>query len=400
MDAALTWSGESPSVLGTPARGMFSLRAEGTFLNHGSYGTCPKVVQEQQQRLRDELERHPDAFFERIKPAGGERAPRHVAAALARLVNTVPERIALVENATTGIQAVLNSAPLREGDEILITDQQYNAVRLGVLARCRQTGATARIVPIPLPTSPAEITQRVLEAAGGRTRLAILDHITSGSALVLPLDTLVPELHRRGIAVCIDGAHAIGQLPLDIPAIGADWYISNAHKWLYAPRGSALLWENASAAVSVQPVLTSHYVERGFPEAFDYVGTRDYTAWLATPAAIAFFERLGPAALWQHEALIVDTGSQAVQAAGAMPCGPRTMSAAMRAFILPQLRPATSDDAETLMRDLWERERIQIRCAPVAQQLLLRFCAQAYVSEQDVTHLGEALQRRGWPARA
>ena len=399
MDAALNLragadAGRAAPALGAPARALFSLRTEGTFLNHGSYGAVPKVVQAEQQRLREELERHPDAFFERIKPAAVERAPRQVAAALARLVNTTADRIALVENATTGIQAVLNSLPLAAGDEVLITDQQYNAVRLGVLARCRQSGATARIVHIPLPTTPADVTQRVLDATTARTRLAILDHLTSGSGLILPLDPLVPALRARGVAVCIDGAHAIGQLPLDLPAIGADWYVSNAHKWLYAPRGSALLWQNESPAVRVQPVLTSHYVERGFPESFDYVGTRDYTAWLATPAAIEFFEWLGPEEVWRHEAQLVDSGSIAMQRAGALPAGPRHMIAAMRAFLLPQRRPATAEDAEALMRDLWEQERIQIRCAVVAQQLLLRFCAQAYVSAEDLEHLGSALSRR------
>lgn len=399
MDAALNRPQASPPAFGAPARALFSLRPDGTFLNHGSYGACPKTVQAEQQRLREELERHPDAFFDRIKPIGAERAPRVVAAALARLAHTTPDRIALVENATSGMQAVLNSFPLSAGDEILITDQQYNAVRLGVRERCRRVGATFRVAHIPVPATPADIVQRVLDAAGPNIRLAILDHITSGSALVLPLGELVPELRRRGIAVCVDGAHAIGQLPLDIPAIGADWYASNAHKWLYAPRGSALLWESPSARVSVQPVLASHYIEHGFPEAFDYVGTRDYTAWLATTSAIEFLEWLQPPLLWQHEARVLDVGSRALEAAGGVAAGPRAMSASMRAFVLPQRRPAAESDPEAVMRTLWERERIQVRCALVGGKLLLRFCAQAYVSEDDVAGLGDALARHGWPDR-
>ena len=287
----------------------------------------------------------------------------------------------------------------RAGDEILATDHQYNAVRLAVEARCRDAGAVPRIAHLPLPTTGAEIAQRVLDAAGPRTKLVILDHITSPSALVMPLHLILPELRRRGIPVLVDGAHALGQLPLDLTSLGADWYVSNAHKWLYAPRGSAMLWAGEAVTASTRPVVTSHYIELGFPQSFDYVGTRDYTGFLAIPAAIRFFESLGPQRLWKHEARLVDVGTDALLAAGAMPVGPRELCAAMRAFVLPQRRDAAEADAASVMATLWERERIQIRCALVDGKLLLRFCAQAYVAEEDLVHLGEAIQRHGWPGR-
>lgn len=227
--------------LGRAARAHFLLRADGSFLNHGSYGACPRVVAEEQSRLRLEMESHPDAFMARMHPDRGIREPRRVAQQLAAFTGTTAERIALVENATTGVQAVLNSLPFGPGDHILVTDHQYNAVRLAVEARCRDTGATPVLVRIPLPTDADAIVERVLAAADERVKLVVLDHITSPSALVLPVEQLVPELRRRGIPVLIDGAHSIGQLPLQLDALGPDWYVTNMHKWAYAPRGSAML---------------------------------------------------------------------------------------------------------------------------------------------------------------
>jgi isopenicillin-N epimerase len=393
MDAAMN------TVFGRAMRGQFWLREDGSFLNHGSYGACPRVVVEEQLRLRAEMESHPDAFMARMYPDRDAREPRRVAQQLAAITGTTGERIALVENATTGVQAVLDSLPFGPGDHILVTDHQYNAVRLGVEARCRDTGATPVVVRIPLPTTADDIVERVLAAADERVRLVVLDHITSPSALVMPVERLIPELRRRGIPVLLDGAHAIGQLPLQLDALGADWYVSNMHKWAYAPRGSALLYASPAATPLTRPVLTSHYIGMGFPHSFDYVGTRDYTAWLAVPRALQFLRELDPAQLWAHEAHLVDTATTALLAAGAQAIAPSSLSAAMRAFLLPQRRPALDADAAQVIRTLWEKERIQIRCARIGGALLLRVCAQAYVATDEMQALGAALAKHGWPDR-
>jgi isopenicillin-N epimerase len=396
MDAAVNMNA---FALGHAARPHWMLRDDGSFLNHGSYGACPRVVLEEQSRLRAEMERHPDAFMARIHPDKRERAPRRVAECLAEFTGTIASRVALVENATTGVQAVLNSLPFGPGDHILITDHQYNAVRLAVEARCRDTGATPVVVRVPLPTDADAILERVLDAADQRVKLVVLDHITSPTALVFPVERLVPELRRRGIPLLLDGAHSIGQIPLALDALGADWYVTNMHKWLYAPRGSALLHAAAGVVPLTRPVLTSHYIGMGFPHSFDYVGTRDYTAWLSVPRAVAFFRELGAERLWAHQRELIARGSEALQAAGAVPVAPATLSAAMRAFMLPQRRPATDADAATVISTLWEKERIQIRCARIGGTLLLRFCAQAYVEVEEVERLGAALARHGWPER-
>lgn len=391
---------DSPATVpfGRPARALWSLREDGTFLNQGSYGAVPRVVQAAQARLREELERHPDAFMERVKPLGGG-AVREVAATVAAFTGTTATQLALVENTTSAVQAVLNSLPFQQGDQILVTDHHYNAVRLAVEARCRQSGAEPVVVRIPLPTRNEDIIGRVLAAAGPRVRFAMLDHITSSTALVVPVHELAAGLRQRGIPLFIDGAHAMGQVPLDLAGIGGDWYVSNLHKWLFAPRGTAMLHAAPGAASLTRPLVTSHFVELGFPRAFDYVGTRDYTAWLAAPAALEFFQALGPARLRAHQQALIRHGTAQLERVGAMTIAPAELSPAMRAFVLPQARPALTEDANELMRTLWERERIQIRCAIFDGALLLRVCAQAYVEAQDLTRLAEALGRHGWPAR-
>jgi isopenicillin-N epimerase len=385
--------------LGRAARALWTLREDASLLNHGARGAVPRVVQQEQERLRAEMERHPDAFFARIEPAGTERAPRAVAAAIAKLVGTSGERIALVENATTGVQAVLNSLPFGQGDAILVTELQYNAVRLAVEARCRESGATPLVVRLPLPLDEDTVVGRVLDAAGPQVKLALLDHISSGTAMRLPLERIAPELRRRGIPVFIDGAHAVGQIPLDLDALPVDWYVSNLHKWGYAPRGSALLYAAPGAASLTRPVLVSHYIGRGFPHSFDYIGSRDYTAWLATPRALAFREELGVERVRAWCAQLVQSGSTALQRIGAQPAAPLSPDLAMRAFVLPQVRPAIDADADAVTRGLWEEARIQIRCARQGSALLLRFCAQAYVEADELTALASALDRLGWPAR-
>jgi len=397
MNAVLMPKSEEVT-LGRAALPLWMLRPDGTFLNHGSYGAVPRAVLQAQQQLRDSMELHPDAFVHQVQPDEGGIL-RKVAARLGAFVGAGADSLAMVENATSGVQAVLNSLPFQHGDQILITDHQYNAVRLAVEARCRQTGAEAVVVRIPLPTDADQIFERIVAAAGPRVRFALLDHITSPTALVFPIERIAVELRRRGIPLMVDGAHAIGQIPLDLPAIGADWYVTNLHKWLYAPKGTALLYASGGAAPLTWPLVTSHYAGLGFPHSFDYVGTRDYTAWLAAPAALEFFQALGAERLWAHEAQLVRHGSAALESIGARPIAPISMAPAMRAFVLPQTRPALERDAAEVIRRLWEEERIQVRCTTQGGALLLRFCAQAYVEAADLTRLAEALHRQSWPAR-
>jgi isopenicillin-N epimerase len=379
-------------TFGRALRPLWHLSPGARFLNHGSFGACPREVLAEQERYRLEMETQPDVFFRAgIAPNEAGTMLRDAAAALAAFVGAAPGSIAFVENATAGIQAVLRSVPLAPGDEILITDHTYDAVRLMVEARCAETGASPRVVTLPLPASADEIVQRFRDGLTPQVRLAIVDHITSPTALRLPLERLMPELRRWDARILVDGAHAVGHVPLDLTALGADWYVSNAHKWLFAPKGTAFLHASGDAARITAPLVVSHHVGLGFPQSFDYVGTRDYTAWLAVPAALRFFAGLDPLRAREYRARLIDRATQLLAAAGARPVGAEDLGCAMRSFVLPQRQPATAGDAEELVRGLWQRHRIQSMAVMFGEALLLRVSAQVYVDEEDLEALAAAI---------
>lgn len=385
---------------GHPLRKLWGLAEGATFLNHGSFGACPHEVLAVQDQLRREMESQPDAFFrERIMPRDGETPLRAVAGALGAFVHAKAENIAITESASAGTQAVLRSVKLGPGDQILVTSHGYNAVRLMVEAKCAESGAEPLTVHIPVPTTADDVVNRITAALTPAVKLAIIDHITSPTALVLPLARIIPALRANGTQVFIDGAHTIGQIPLDLTALGADWYVSNAHKWLYAPKGSAFLYAAPDVAAMVQPNVVSHYIGMGFPKSFDFAGTRDNTAWLAIPAALKFFQGLGPDAIWAYERKLVASLSTRMEALGALPVGPLEMCAAMRSFILPTRAPVQPGDHLGMMQKLWSKYRIQIAGGVLDGKLLLRISTQAYVSEDDLERMVEALDATGWPGR-
>ena len=385
---------------GSSMRQLFELADGAIFLNHGSFGACPKAVIAEQDRIRKEMESQPDLHFRRrVMPDAGATALRAAAYELAAFVNAGDGDLAFVENATEGIQAVLRSIDLRPGDQVLITDHTYNAVRLMVEARCAESGATPLVVRIPIPTSADEVVARFAAAIAPSVKVAIVDHITSPTALVLPLERILAELRRFGARILVDGAHAVGQIPLDLAALGVDWYLSNAHKWLYAPKGTAFLYASKDASAMTRPNVVSHFIEMGFPRSFDWTGTRDNSGWLAIPATLKFFSGLDPAAAQAYMQGQLETCSELISSTGAREVGPIDMCAAMRSFVLPQQRPATTEDAVEIVRALWDEARIQAMAIKFGDDLLLRVSSQVYVQEEDIRSLGEALARHGWPGR-
>ena len=369
--------------------------AEGAaFLNHGSFGMCPRVVLEEQSRIRARMEAQPDRFFRDEVMPSDKSTLRAAAAALAELVDTSSENLAFVENASVGVQCVLRSMSFAPGDEILITSHTYNAVRLMVDARCLETGAVPRVAQIPVPATAEGIFDAIREAITANTRLAILDHITSPTAIVVPIERLIPELRKLGARIAIDGAHGVGQVPLSMRTLQPDWYVSNAHKWLFAPRGCAFLYASADVAPITQPPVTSHFVDKGFPWSFDWIGTRDYSPWLAIPAAIRFWKSLEPAKVRAHQRMLLEHGSGLLVELGLQPVVPLELCAAMRSFILP--RNGSRDDAAAIMADYWARERIQLMSTALGERLLMRISAHVYVTVDDLDRLASAVPRIGW----
>ena len=209
-----------------------------TFLNHGSFGACPRPVMDDQQRWRERLEHEPVRFLARDLEGLMDEARRKVAAFL----GADPTDLAFVPNTTTGVNAVLRSLTFAPGDELLLTSHEYNACANAVRFAAQVAGAKVVVVDLPFPcTGPDQISQRVLSAAGPRTRLVLLDHVTSPTGMILPLDHMVSELDRRGIDTLVDGAHSPGMIPVDLDHLGAAYYTGNLHKWVCAPKGAAFL---------------------------------------------------------------------------------------------------------------------------------------------------------------
>lgn len=378
---------------------LWYLQPDATHLNHGSFGATPRSVLAAQDAIREEMERQPDQFFRHKIMPGPRSAVRPVADRLGAFLGTSGRHIAMVENATAAINAVLSSVTLKPGDEILFIDQAYGAVRVAIEDTCRRTGAVPKRVHIPLPVAREDIIARVSDAIGPKTRLAIIDHITSPTAATIPILEIIRELKAKDVRVLIDGAHAVGQLPLPIDDLGADWYTSNAHKWLYAPKGTAFLYAADHVAETTLPIAISHYHGLKFPDAFDYTGTRDSSAWLALPAALDFVAGFGADKIQAYGRNLAVEGRKLVERLGARPTVSDDMAASIRAYILPQRRAAEPQDWTTLMQTVWDRERVQIAATVFEGRLLLRLSAQIYNERADFEHAVDVIDKLGWPGR-
>lgn len=374
---------------------LWSLEPEITFLNHGSFGACPQTVLQKQQEWRRRLEQEPVRFFALELEALLDDA-RQV---LAAFVGADPEMLAFVPNATTGINTVLRSLRFQPGDELLTTDHEYNASRNALNFAAEQTGATVVVAEVPFPVeSAAQMTSAVLERVTERTRLVLLDHVTSQTALVFPLESLIPQLTSRGIEVLVDGAHAPGMIPLNLQTLGATYYTGNCHKWLCAPKGAGFLAVHPERQSQIRPLVISHganslRTDRSrFRLEFDWVGTADPSAYLTVPTAIQYLADLmpsgWPALMQRNRSLVLAMRQMLCQEFQLpLPC-PDELIGSMAVVPFP------GGSAETLQTQLFQQYQIEIPVIPWpgAYQRLIRLSAQLYNSPTDYQILAEALR--------
>jgi isopenicillin-N epimerase len=355
------------------------------FLNHGSFGATPREVLAEQERWRVRMERHPTHFMSEELPP----ALRAAAARLAAFVGSEAKDLVFVENATAGCNTVLRSLRLAPGDEILVTDHGYPAVRKAAEHAAARAGARVVEAAVPFPLDdPAKIVAAVAARLGPRTRLAVLDHVTSPTAIVFPVRELVAVCRAAGAPVLIDGAHAPGMLSLDVPSLGADWYTGNCHKWLMAPKGSGFLWAAPERQADTHPLVISHGFGQGFTAAFDWIGTRDPTAWLSVPAAIDFHERLGGARLRERNATLARAQATLLAQTWNTERGaPDALTGSMAAVRLPLREPATAARAQELRKRLFADHRIEVPVTAFAGALWARISAHAYNRPADYARL-------------
>lgn len=385
-------------------RTLWSLEPGRVFLNHGSYGACPLDVLDYQAELRARLERAPSDFMYRQLPALLAQAREE----LARFLGARPQHLAWLTNATSGVNAVLRSLSWENGDEILVTNHGYNACANVATHLAKERGINLVTVEVPFPEfDPEEMLERVCAAVTRRTRLAMLDHVTSPTALIFPVTELAERLAGLGVKVLVDGAHAPGMLPLSLDSLGdrgVTYYTGNLHKWCCAPKGAAFLWVAEKDQTGLHPPVISHGFNscKGrskFLEEFDWCGTFEPSAWLAAPRALHQLEGLLPGgwpALRQHCHHLLLQGrevvSQALEGQGLV----ETIHLGqMASMCLPR------SDQDQLFLELYDEFGIDSMITTWNDRTLLRLSAAPYNTLSDYHTLASALRgiaaRRRWP---
>jgi isopenicillin-N epimerase len=370
-----------------------------TFLNHGSFGATPRAVLAVQAALREEMEREPVRFLAR------EIEPRLDAAraVLAEFIGAAPDDVAFVPNATAGVNAVVRSLDLDEHDELLVTTHEYNASRnaLDFVAGLNTAKVVVAEIPFPID-SPDTVVARVLEKVTSRTRLLLIDHITSQTALVFPIERIVAELRARGIDTLVDGAHAPGMLPLDLRAMNVAFYTGNLHKWVCAPKGAAFLYVHPNRRYEIRPAIISHGANAQrrdrsrFHLEFDWTGTFDPTPWLSIPAALQFMSTLvdggWPEVMRRNHELALRARDIVSSRLGIAPPAPDDMLGSMAAFPLPDATAPPSPFGDSLHDALLARGfEVPVQIFPHWPQRVLRVSAQLYNEEAEYERLAEAV---------
>ena len=364
-------------------RREFLLDPDVAFLNHGSFGACPRPVFERYQHWQRELERQPVEFI-----TGRQRGLLDQARAeLAAYVGAAPADLAFVANATTGVNLAARSLDLRPGDEVLATDLEYGACVLAWEWLCERTGAVLVRAETPRPlTSPDDVVEAVFARVGERTRVLFISHVTSASGLVLPAEELVARARAAGLATIVDGAHAPAQVPLDLTALGADFYAGNCHKWLCAPKGAGFLHVRPEYQDHVDGAIVSWGYAPGktFTERVEEQGTRDCASWLAVPDAIRFqAERDWDDVRARCRELTREARRELCEVLGTAPIAPAEMLAQMATVLLPRPDPELRDR-------LLSEHRVEI---PVGRPIgdHFRISIAAYTTRDDVDRLLSAL---------
>jgi len=387
----------------------FALDPTVTFLNHGSFGATPRAVLAAQQRLRDRMEAQPVQFLARDL----ETLLDEARASLGAFVDAPAEDLVFVPNATFAVNAVLQSLTLSPGDEIVVTDHGYAACTNAARYVAERAGARVVTAEVPFPLrSSGQVLDAITRALSSRTRLVLVDHVTSPTALVFPVEDIVHVCQRSGVDVLVDGAHAPGMVPLSLRSLGAAYYTGNLHKWVCAPKGAAFLHVHPSRQHRVRPLVISHGASSRRTDRsrlsieFNWMGTDDPTAVLSVPEAIRFMGSLLPGG-WDalreaNRALALEARALLSEALGVPPPAPASMIGSMATLALPPDRfpptaPCDPTFEDGLQQGLWDDHRIEV---PVMRwgdpaRLLLRVSAQVYNDLSQYQRLAEGLRAAG-----
>lgn len=394
--AARTLPREPPAALGAPWDGFWPLEPKIDFLNHGSFGSVPRPVREAREAWSARLEARPiELIGRRIRELLRASADR-----VAGFLGADSDGFGFVTNATEAVNCVLRSLPLRPGDIVVTTDHAYNAVRRTIEYVVGRAGAELRVVPLSAPLGTSEsIASQVVAALDPRVRAIVIDHVTSPTAAVLPVATIAAACRERGVFCLVDGAHAPGMLPIRIASIGADAYAGNLHKWVCAPKGSGFLWVDRRHRDAVHPATISHFLDQGYSQEFDWQGTRDFSAWLATTAAIDLWEELGWNRLREHngrlarwaERLLAERWS--VDPVVSDHSSEESAIRSMATVPLPAAIARRFANAEAFQALLYDEHAIEVPIIDWSGRWHVRVSCQAYNRPSQYERLAEVVRR-------
>lgn len=383
-----------PEPLGDRLDELWALDPSLTFLNHGSFGAVPRAVRRAFVALQERIEARPIEHIDRR--LGELLAPSR--ARTAALLGVEPDSFGFVVNATEGVNAVLQSLEFAPGDELLTTSHVYNAVRNAMRYRARRTGARYVEVEVPLPLSDLDAVVDTLAARlTPRTRLVVLDQVTSPTALVFPVARVAALCAERGVPLLVDGAHVPGMLDVDVDALGCTYWTGNLHKWCCAPKGSAVLWVAPERRADVHPLAVSHLLDQGFAREFDWQGTRDVAAWATIADALAFFDEFGWERVRAHNRALAwfahDLWCERWQVAPIVP-REHAREVFMATVPLPEAIARRYESPAAFQRALYAEDRIEVPILEFGGRWHARASAQLYNRPADYERLADAVARR------
>lgn len=374
----------------------WTLDPEITLLNHGSYGACPKVVLARQQELRERMEARPVQFFQREF-----EEPLHAArVALAEFVGSDNEDIGLVSNVTNAINSVLRSLKFEPGDELLTTNHTYGASKNVLQFVADRAGATLIVAEVPFPlASSQEVTESILDSVSDRTKIALIDHVASPSALVFPILEIVERLNERGVDTLVDGAHAAGNVPLDLRSINAAYYAGNCHKWICSPKGAGFVRVRKDKQAGIYPAIISFGYAgsvdgTGFHNAFMRRGTDDPSPLMCIPDSLEAMASLKPGGwpeiMATNRNLALDARRVICERLGVeLPC-PGEMVCALASISFKVSDRSKEIPVGKTLLEQWSIE-VPVFNFPNEDQHVVRISAQLYNTLEQYKYLAEAL---------
>jgi isopenicillin-N epimerase len=374
---------------------LFLIDKNITFLNNGSFGATPKVVLAYQDMIRQRMEMQPVNFMVKQLPI----LLRDALKSIAPFIGANAEDLAFVDNATTGANSVIQSLmhSWKKGDHILTTDHVYGAVRTTLQYATSIKGAKLIEAHVPFPLEDEdEVVEAITRHFTKKTKLLVIDHITSPTGIIFPIERIIKECKQRDIPVFVDGAHAPGLISLNLNALGADWYTGNFHKWLYAPKGCAILWTHPKHQSMMHPTVISHGYMQGYIQEYDWTGTKDHSAFISAPIGLSLHAKMGSDFLMQtYHATAIAMRNMIADVWKTTVPAPDSMIGSLASIEAPKHLQYDGEDAllyaQALHDILWNEHKIEIPVIPFHGKIWIRFSVQVFNQFRDYAHLAETV---------